>query len=162
MKAAARHTVSVPAPLHEGHVPPERRSRWQPKTLSERPVNQSEVLTETLWSNGPALEALLVRSQQPGSRRVEAPSRTYQQQKHLTRSERSEIAKRYEAGESMGSLAVAFGCHRSAIRRAVDHVGVERRDWRARKSTSRRPANSMSQVRRQRRSLQNLVCPRLR
>lgn len=33
----------------------------------------------------------------------------------------------------MGSLAIAFGCHRSAIRRAVDHHSVERRDWRTRK-----------------------------
>jgi hypothetical protein len=33
----------------------------------------------------------------------------------------------------MGALAISFGCHRSAIRRAVDHEGVERRDWRVRK-----------------------------
>jgi hypothetical protein len=92
-----------------------------------------EVLTETLWNKGPALEALLERSRRGGSKRIEAVPRVYQQQHHLTRSERTEVAKRYLAGESMGSLAIAFGCHRSAIRRAIDHHSVERRDWRTRK-----------------------------
>jgi DNA-directed RNA polymerase specialized sigma24 family protein len=89
--------------------------------------------------NGNALEqrsrpsALLERSRSQRSKRVEASPRVFQRQKHLTRTERAEVAKRYRAGESMGSLAVAFGCHRTAIRRAVDHEGVERRDWRTRK-----------------------------
>jgi uncharacterized protein (DUF433 family) len=92
-----------------------------------------EVLTESLWNRGNALEALLERSASKRLKRVETFPKVFQRQKHLTRGERAEVARRYAAGESMGVLAVAFGCHRSAIRRAVDHEGVERRDWRTRK-----------------------------
>ncbi|GHF17075.1 hypothetical protein GCM10011600_17290 [Pseudolysinimonas yzui] len=92
-----------------------------------------EVLTETLWNRGPALVGLLERSRRMGVKRVETSPRVVQRQKRLTRRERAEVARRYAAGESMGVLAVVFGCHRSAIRRAVDHEGIERRDWRTRK-----------------------------
>jgi transposase-like protein len=94
---------------------------------------QVEVLTETLWNRGPALASLLARSQRKGSKRTETLPKVYQRQNHLTSLERAEVARRYEAGDSMGELAIAFGCHRSAIRRAIDHLGVERRDWRTRK-----------------------------
>lgn len=89
-----------------------------------------EVLTETLWNKGPALEALLERSRRRGSRRVEKAPRVYQQQKHLTRSERAEAVRRYETGESMADLARSFGCHRDAIRRALNREGAELRNWR--------------------------------
>lgn len=92
-----------------------------------------EVLTETLWNKGLALDSLLERSRHEGTKRVRTLPKPRRRQKHLTRSERVEVAKRYESGESMSALASAFGCHRSAIRRAVDHFGVERRDWRTRK-----------------------------
>lgn len=40
--------------------------------------------------------------------------------------------ERYRAGESMGELAASFGCHRSAIKRALVANDVELRDWRTR------------------------------
>lgn len=92
-----------------------------------------EVLTETLWNTAPALGGLLERSRRNGPKRDAVSPKVFQRQKHLTRGERAEVARRYAAGESMGALAIVFGCHRSAIRRAVDHEGVERRDWRTRK-----------------------------
>lgn len=89
-----------------------------------------EVLTETLWNRARALDALLERSRHKSSPRVEAAPRVHQRQKHLTRSERVEVAKRYLAGENMAALAAAFSCHRDAIRRALKHEGVEPRNWR--------------------------------
>lgn len=91
-----------------------------------------EVLTETLWNKGPALEALLERSQTPGRRRPKTVMRARQYQKRLSDGERVEVARRYEAGESMGELAAAFGCHRSAIKRALEAHDIELRDWRTR------------------------------
>lgn len=56
--------------------------------------------------------------------------RTRQRQKRMSVAERSEVARRYDAGETIESLAVTFGCHRSSIRRALESQGVALRNWR--------------------------------
>jgi DNA-directed RNA polymerase specialized sigma24 family protein len=89
-----------------------------------------EALTESLWNKGPALEALLERTERRESKRISEAPRTYQRQKHLARDERAEVARRYVAGETIATLAAAFGCHRDAIRRALMKQNVELRNWR--------------------------------
>jgi DNA invertase Pin-like site-specific DNA recombinase len=89
-----------------------------------------EVLTESLWNNWATLEALFERSQRRGSKRKVPAPRVYQRQHHLTRDERAEVVRRYLAGETIATLAAAFGCHRDAIRRALSRQNVELRNWR--------------------------------
>lgn len=91
-----------------------------------------EVLTESLWNRREKLQALLERTQNPSAPRVESAPRARQRQKHLNPEERAEVVRRYEAGESMGELAASFGCHRSAIKRALEADDVVLRDWRTR------------------------------
>ena len=83
-------------------------------------TRSKEVLTQSLWNRGEALQVLLERSRRLG-RRVETAPRVRQRQKHLNRKERAEVVKQYVAGESMGKLETSFGCHRSAIKRGLLH-----------------------------------------
>ena len=50
-----------------------------------------------------------------------------QEQTRLTDSQRSEVARRYEAGESANALAAEFGVHRTTIVNALRSAGVEAR-----------------------------------
>lgn len=43
--------------------------------------------------------------------------------RRFTEAERAEIWKRIEAGESMRSVAIAFGCFHNAVRRMVQQTG---------------------------------------
>lgn len=95
------------------------------------PATRGEVLTESLWNRGEKLQALLERTQNPGKSRVQTAPRKRQHQKRLTEDERADVARRYIAGETIGALAVAFGCHRDAIRRTLKRDGVELRQWRS-------------------------------
>jgi len=89
----------------------------------------SEVLAESLWNKRSTLQRLSEAVGALGDGPVSPPvARAYQRQKHLSRDEQAQVAERYLAGENVSELARAFGCHRDAIRRALDRLGVERRD----------------------------------
>ena len=89
------------------------------------------MLAEALWNRGSALEALLEWTRKPSAPRSETAPRERQYQERLTPVERADVAARYIAGETMGSLASAFGCHRESIRRVLEREGVELWNWRS-------------------------------
>jgi uncharacterized protein (DUF433 family) len=73
---------------------------------------------------------LLERTRSPSAPRLETAPRVRQRQKRLSEEERAEVARRYEAGDTMAALASSFGCHRDAIRRVLKSERAELRSWR--------------------------------